>query len=132
MIAHILQPIICPLSVAEGGGAAAALTNFTNIDLNPFFQMPTVPRMFEAAPVKFKQAGGLKPATLEKLEELEELVSKEQVCFWLSWFGIYVTRVFSVTLSKTSVSRMSEEALSKLELAGGLKLTMWSSLPSLR
>ena len=69
--------------------------------------MPTVPRMFEAAPVKFKQAGGLKPATLEKLE-LEELVSKEQVCFWLSWFGIYVTGVFSVTPSKTSVSRMSE------------------------
>ena len=36
------------------------------------------------------------------------LVSKEQVCFWLSWFGIYVTGVFSVTPSKTSVSRMSE------------------------
>ena len=66
----------------------------TLIDLNPSFQMPTVPRMFEAAPVKFKQAGGLKPATLEKLEELEELVTKEQVCFWLSWFGIYVTGVF--------------------------------------
>ena len=63
--------------------------------------MPTVPRMFEAAPVKFKQAGGLKPAALEKLEELEELVSKKQVCFWLSCFGIYVTCVFSVTPSKT-------------------------------